>query len=80
MAEILKTLSAEQFTLLLYKTYSKLFESNISTVGDFNSFIYHSMVFCMSFFVYRTVSEDFIYMNLFLSCYSFEVQPDSCIL
>lgn len=50
MAEILKTLSAEQFTLLLYKTYSKLFESNISTVGDFNSFIYHSMVFCMSFF------------------------------
>lgn len=32
MAEILKSLTAEQFTLLLYKTSSELFESNISTV------------------------------------------------
>lgn len=47
MVKNVKILSAEQLKLLC-KAYFKLFEPNISTVGEIKPFIYHSMVFCIS--------------------------------
>ena len=66
MAEILKTLSAEQF-LLLSKTYSKCLSLTLAQWG--NLILLFTTQWCFAypvlFFVYQTVSEDFIYMNLF---------------